>query len=171
MPPWVAASSIAVLVAMVPLCWVYRVLEALPKPLVLSHRRWSFWVNLLIILSATIVTARFLWRLYEPPPVPNPVAAGLRLVIAALIYILAFALLIRQYVGLYPEFFVASGRGGVTVRRRLYQNVVRLEERGDSGSDFEVLIYLRSREKLTLSVPSRDLSLLYSLIEKSQPDS
>lgn len=171
MPPWVAAISIAVLVATVPLSWVYRVLQTLPEPLVLSYRRWPFWLNLAVIMAATGTTALFIRRLYYGSPAPPDLARdGLLLVIAALTYILAFALLIRQYVGLYPEYFVAAGRGGFTVRRRLYENVVRLEEAGEGGGATEVLLYLKSRERLALAVPTRELARLYKLIEQSKPD-
>ena len=127
MHPWVAASSIAVLVATVPLCWVYRVLQDLPEPVSLSHKRWPLSVNLGIILVATATTAAFIHQLYyAASAAPDPTLDGLRFLIAAPVYILAFVLLIRQYVGLYPEYFVAAGRGGFTVRKRLYQNVVRV---------------------------------------------
>ena len=160
------------LVATVPLCWVYRVLQSLPEPLVLSHRRWPFGVNLLIIMSATATTAVFIRRLYygASSEAEDPAVDALRLAIAALVYILAFVLLIRQHVGLYPEYFVAAGRGGFTMRKRLYRNVVRIEELGESGGETGVRVCLKSREKLTLTVPTRDLAELYALIEKSRPD-
>lgn len=169
--PWVAAVSIAVLVATVPLCWVYRVLQSLPDPLVLSHRRWPLWANLAIVVVATATTAFFLRRIYyaDGPPT-DPVVDSLRFAIAASSYILAFVLLIRQHVGLYPQFLVAAGRGGFTMRKRLYQNVVRLEEVRESGGETEVRIFLRSRERLMLSLPSRDLPRLYTLIDESKTD-
>jgi hypothetical protein len=150
---------------------VYRLLQGLPEPVVLSHRRWPLRLNLVIIMVATGATAVFIRRLYyASPSVPDLTRDGLRLLIAGLIYILAFALLIRQYVGLYPEYFVAAGRGGFTVRRRLYENVVRLEEVREGGDQTEVLLYLKSRERLTLTVPTRELRRLYKLIEESKPD-
>lgn len=172
MEPWVAASSIAVLVATVPLCWLYRVFQGLPEPIVLSHRRWSLKINLLIILTATATAAAFIRGLYYRGDVASdPALAGLRLLIAATVYVLAFVLLIRQYVGLYPEYFVATGRGGFTVRKRLYQNIVRVEETREVGRETEVLIYLKSREKLALTIPTPDIPRLYELIEVSHPDS
>jgi len=168
--PWVAASSIAVLVATVPLCWVYRVLQVLPEPISLSHRRWPYQVNLAIILFVTVVTAGFIRSLYyTATPPTNPILDALRLLIAAPVYILAFVLLIRQYVGLYPDYFVASGRGGFTVRKRLYQNVVRVEEKREIRGETEVLLYMKSRERLILTVSGRDLGTLYTLIRESAP--
>ena len=172
MHPWVAASSIAVLVTTVPLSWVYRVLQDLPEPLALSHKRWPFQANLLIILVATATTAAFIRQLYYAvSEVADPTLDVVRLLIAAPVYILAFVLLIRQYLGLYPEYFVAAGRGGFTVRKRRYQNVVRVEETRESNDEIEVLFYLKSRERLPLTLDRRDLALLYSQIEKSHPES
>jgi hypothetical protein len=171
LPPGVAAFSIAVLVATVPLSWVYRVLESLPEPIVLTHRRWPLWLNLLVSLAVTGTTAFFVRRLYyTEPAIPDPVADGLRLLITGLAYILGFVLLIRQHVGLYPEYFVAAGRGGFTVRKRLYENVVRLEEVREVGDETEVLLFMKNRERLRLSLPSSEIPRLYGLIEESQPD-
>jgi hypothetical protein len=169
-PPWVAASSIAVLVTTVPLCWVYRVLQGLPAPLVPAHPRWSVRVNLFLIGGATGSTAFFIRHIYYVDAVPDPAAGALRLAIAALVYILAFVLLIRQYTGLYPEYLVAAGPGGFTVRRRLYANVVRIEERDEAGGYTQVVLFLKNREKLRLSIPGEGVPLLYTLIEKSRPE-
>lgn len=159
------------LVATVPLCWVFRVLQGLPEPLILSHGRWPLAANLAIVLTSTATTAVFIRRLYySASPTPNARAQGLLLVITALVYIFAFVLLIRQYVGLYPEYFVAAGPGGFTLRKRLYQNIVRVEEVRESHGETEVLFFMKSRERLTLGVPTRDLALLYSLIERSRPE-
>ena len=171
MQEWVAASSIAVLVATVPLCWVYRVFQDLPPPLALFHRRWPLWANLLIIGAATASTTVLIRRIYyDAAPAADPRVEGLRLVIAALIYVLAFVLLIRQYVGLYPEYFVAAGRGGFTVRKRLYRNVVGLKKVGESHGETEVRLRLKGRGQATLHVPNRDLGLLSELIGKSRPE-
>lgn len=158
------------LVATVPLSWVYRVLQGLPQPVVLSHRRWPLWFNLLIIAAATGTVAFFVRRLYYASTAPDLTGDGLRLLIAGLAYILAFVLLIRQFVGLYPEYFVAPGRGGFTVRRRLYVNVVRIEEVRENAGETEVRLFLKSREQLTLSIPTRELPRLYGLVERSQPE-
>ena len=171
MHPWIAASSIAVLVATVPLCWVYRVLQDLPEPVSLSNRRWPLQVNLAIILVVTATTALFIHQIYYSAPAgSDQVMEALRFLIAAPVYILAFVLLIRQYVGLYPEYFVAAGRGGFTVRKRLYQNVVRVEETRELRREIEVLLFLKTREKLPLTLPRRDLDQLYALIERCKPE-
>lgn len=169
MYPWVAAVSIAVLVTTVPLCWVYRVLEGLPAPIARSHPHWPYPINLAIILAATVTASVFIRGLYySGSGLSDPALAALRFLIAAPVYILAFVLLIRQYLGLYPEFFVASGPGGFTVRKRSYRNVVRLEERRQLGDETEVLFYMKIRERLILAVPVRDLERLYELIRPDE---
>jgi len=149
---------------------VYRVLEDLPDPITLSSRRWPYQLNLAIILVATAATAAFIRSLYYTASAPTePALAALRLMIAVPIYVLAFVLLIRQYVGLYPEYFVASGPGGFTVRKRLYQNVIRIEERRENRDEIEVLVFLKDRERLVLNLGRRDVETLYRLIRESVP--
>ena len=137
----------------------------------LSHRRWPFQVNLVIVIVSTASTAVFIRRLYYSDAMSvDPAVDGLRFAIAAVVYILAFVLLIRQYVGLYPEYLVASGKGGFTLRKRLYQNIVRVEEARTSGHETEVLFYFQNRERLRLTLPDRGVPLVYELIEKNKPE-
>ena len=169
MPAWIAAIAIASLVATVPLTWVFSVLRDLPEPVVLSHRPWSTWANLgLITIITAIVTVFIRYAYYGAAPEPALIA--MRFLITGLFYVFGFVLLTRQSVGLYPEYFVTTGRTGLLLRKALYQNIIDVETLRESGGETRLRIEMRSRVSLPLVLPSHQLPTLYEAIKKSQPD-
>ena len=158
----------AILVASVPLLWVFRILSGLPDPLQLSRRRWPTWGNFLLIASITANVAEFIRFVYAGGS-EEPLTFVLRFLIALVIYLFGFSLLVGQFAGLYPEYFVTTGRSGLGMRKALYGNVVRVEESRSARGETELVVHMRSRERLYLALPTRHLVVLRDAVRKHQP--
>ncbi len=167
MPPWIAALSVAALVATVPLTWIFRVLQRLPDPLALSHRQWSIGGNLTLIGCITAVVTVFIRNVYYGTT-PAPAVIGMQFLIVGLIYVFGFVLLLRQFAGLYPEYFVSTGRTGLAMRKATYQHIVNVETFREGREETSLLIELQDGDRLRLDLPTRHLSLLYDQIESSR---
>ena len=169
MSGWAQSFSLAILVATMPLTFVYSIFQNLPTPLLLAHGRWPLWVNAAIIAAVTLDSAVFIREALGSAGA-DLVGLGLAFLIAALIYAFGFVLLVRQYAGLYPEYFVTTGRSGFSVRKGLYRNVVDIERDRESGEETRLRIRMRAGESLHLSLPTRDLGVFFEAIKNSQPD-
>ena len=167
MPPWVAALSVAVLVATVPLTWILRVLQALPDPLVLSHRQWPIWGNLTLIGCITAIVTVFIRNVYYGTT-PAAAEIGMQFVIVGLAYVFGFVLLLRQFAGLYPEYFVSTGRTGLALRKATYQHIVKVETLSEGRGETSLRIELENGDCLRLNLPTRHLSVLDEQIESSR---
>src|SRR5262245_45393646 len=128
MPPWVSAAIFAILVVVFPYTLIFRMLLQLPKPVVLSHRRWPLYLNLFIIGAITGWVTVFIHSVYYRRGQLNPIAVLMEFLIAALAYAFGLVLILRQFAGLYPEFFVSTGRTGLSLRKTAYRNVTKIEE-------------------------------------------
>ncbi len=159
----------AVLVATLPLLWVFRILTDLPPALALSHRQWPLWVNFSLIGLITANVAEFVHEMYGGGT-EEPLGFVLRFVIACVVYAFGFVLLIRQFAGLYPEYFVSAGRTGFGIRKGLYRNIVRIEETSTSPNETRIRAVMRSGERLYLTLPTRDLNVFHKAIEDSLPE-
>ena len=167
MPPWIAALSVGILVATVPVTWVLRVLQGLPDPLVLSHRQWSVWGNLALIGCITAIVTVFIRNVYyETTPAPGVI--GMQFLIVGLAYVFGFVLLLRQFAGLYPEYFVSTGRTGLTLRKATYQHIVKVETLREGRGETSLQIELENGDCLRLDLPTRHLSVLYDEIKSSR---
>jgi hypothetical protein len=166
---WAQSFSLAMIVATMPLMVVYRIFQNLPDPLVISHGRWPVWANAAVIAAVTLDTA-VLIRLWVGGTRHEPVEFTLQFLIAALIYVFGFVLLVRQYSGLYPEYFVTTGRSGLAVRKALYRNVVDIERERERSGETHLSVHMRGGARLRLALPTRDLGIFFEAIKKSQPD-
>src|SRR5262245_475713 len=128
MPNWVSATVFAILVVVFPYIVIFRILLQLPPPVALSHRRWPLAVNLLIVAAVTVWVAFFIHSAYYNRGLVNPVLVLVDFVIAALAYTFGLALILRQFSGLYPEFFVTTGTTGLALRKTAYRNVIKIDE-------------------------------------------
>ena len=169
MSSWIAAVSVAGLVATVPLTWVFRVLRDLPEPVALSHRPWPVWANLGLIALVTAAVTVFIRDAYYVAR-PEPALVAMRFLITALFYVFGFVLLTRQVVGLYPEYFVTTGRTGLLLRKALYRNIVDVETLGESRGETRLRIEVRTGVNLPLILPSHQLPTFYAAIKENQPD-
>ncbi len=168
MNPWLASISIAILVATVPLSWVLRILRDMPPPVVRTFRRWPDSVNLLVVGVVTGVVTAFIRFAYYGPSA-EPLRVGFQFLIASLVYVFAIVLLVRQHVGLYPEYFVTVGASGLAPRKGLYSHVSDIAVRSEYGREVEVELVMRSNETLLLHLPAHHLRTLGELVAKSQP--
>ena len=98
MSPWITALLVAILLATVPLTWIFRILRNLPPPLLLSHRRWPAWVNFALIGAITGNVTVFVRGVYYGGT-REPLALALQFLIAAVIYFFGFVLIVRQFAG------------------------------------------------------------------------
>src|SRR5262245_52991166 len=127
MPKWVSALLFAVLVVTIPYSLIIRILLQLPKPVALSHRRWPMPVNFTLIGAITAYVTLFIHGAYYSRG-SNANVVLMEFVIAALAYAFGLVLILRQYSGLYPEFFVSIGGSGLSLRKTAYRNVINIEE-------------------------------------------
>lgn len=169
MNPWLASASIAVLVATVPLGWVLRILRDIPAPVVRSFRRWPDWANILLIAAVTSIATVFI-RLVYYRPVPEPVTIAFQFVIAGLVYIFAIVLLLRQHVGLYPEYFITVGASGLALRKSSYRNVVDFAPSAESGREVRMAVTMGSGERVILHIPAHHVPTFRELVEKEKPE-
>jgi hypothetical protein len=169
MSNWVPALSMAVFVATVPLLWVFRILTDLPHPLVLSHRQWPAWANFCLIGLITANVTVFIHGMYDGGT-EEPLSFLLRCVIAGVIYLFGFVFLVRQFAGLYPEYFVTAGRTGFGIRKALYRNIVDIGEASASRHETHLRIHMKTGESLHLILPTRELPAFHKAIEDNQPE-
>ena len=168
MPSWVAAASIAVLVATVPMSWVLRIMRDLPEPLLASRRRWAAWANSLLIGAVTVAVAVFVRFAYYTAQ-PAFVSLGFGIAVTGIIYVFGMVLLVRQFEGLYPEYFVTAGRSGLTPRKAVYRHVVAVETLIRTRRETLVRIEMSSGESLRLGLPTDRVFMLYEAIDRDIP--
>lgn len=169
MTPWVAATLIAILVATVPMTWVLRIMRDLPDPILSAHRRWPAWANSILIAVVTACVAVFIRFAYYSSP-RAPAESGLQLLIACVIYVFGMVLLVRQFVGLYPEYFVTAGRSGLAVRKAVYSNIAGVETIRETQTETLLRIQTISGESLRLELPTAQVALLFDAIRDNKPE-
>jgi hypothetical protein len=158
----------AVLVATVPLVWVLRILGNLPEPIVMSHRRWPWWANSLLIGAVSGGVVIFIRVAYYGGS-RSILNLAFQFVIVSMVYVFGLVLLVRQFSGLYPEYFVTAGRTGLSPRKALYSKVVDVQRRGEAGGEIHLRIKMESGERLHLHIPTHQLPTLREAIEKYKP--
>jgi hypothetical protein len=160
MPNWVASLIFAGLVVTVPFTFILKVLGKLPKPLVLSHRRWPLAVNFGVISCITAYVTIFIRSAYYGRAT-DPAAVLMQFLIAAVAYIFGLILILRQFAGVYPEFVVTTGRSGLSIRKTVYRNIQNVEELSLHHGESHLLVTTASGLKLPLNLPSRSVSVFY----------
>ena len=100
----------------------------------------------------------------------EPISFLLRFFIAVLVYVFGFVLLIRQFAGLYPEYFVTAGRTGLGMRKALYRNIVDIDEVSESAGETEIMVHMRTGESLSLTLPVPTKPVFYQAIKDNQPE-
>jgi len=154
MPSWVSALAIAILVVVIPFTLILKLMLQLPKPVALSHRRWPLLVNIGIIGAITAYTTIFIRSAYYGR-IASPVTVLMEFVIAALAYVFGLVLLLRQFSGLYPEYLIATGRSGLSIRKIAYRNIINIEEvaRGHGESQLRIETSRGLQHSFTLPTP------------------
>jgi hypothetical protein len=165
MPSWVSAAVFSILVVVFPYTLVLRVLLQLPKPIALSHRRLAVAVNLLVTAAITAWIAIFIHRVYYGRGLENPWAVLMQFVIAALAYAFGLVIVLRQFAGLYPEFFITTGRTGLALRKTAYRNVTKIEEVARVHGESQLRVETSYGLVVSLTLPSRDVASLYERVK------
>jgi len=165
MPPWPSSIIFATLVVLFPYTLILKILLQLPKPVALSHRRWPLAANLAVIAAITAWVAVFIHGAYYRRGLFNPFAVLMEFIITALAYAFGLVLILRQFAGLYPEFFVTTGRTGLALRKTAYRNVTHIEEiaRGYGETHFRVETSYGLVVPLTL--PTKHVPSLYERVK------
>jgi len=165
MPPWVSAAIFAILVVVFPYTLIFRMLLQLPKPVVLSHRRWPLYLNLLIIGAITGWVTVFIHSVYYRRGQLNPIAVLMEFLIAALAYAFGLVLILRQFAGLYPEFFVSTGRTGLSLRKTAYRNVTKIDEVARAYGESRLRVETSYGLVVPLTLPTRYVATLYERVK------
>jgi len=164
MPPWISSIVFAILVVIFPYTLILRILLQLPKPIVLSHRRWAMAVNLVVMAGITAWVAVFIRSAYYRRGF-NPSVALMEFVIAALAYAFGLVLILRQFSGLYPDFFVTTGRSGLALRKTAYRNVVNIEEVARGYGESHLRVKTNYGLVVPLTLPTRSVPSLYERVK------
>jgi hypothetical protein len=155
----------AILVVVFPYTLIFRILLQLPKPVVLSHRRWPFYLNLILIGAITGWITVFIHSLYYARGLSNPFAMFMEFVISALAYPFGLVLILRQFAGLYPEFFVSTGRTGLALRKTAYRNVTKIDEIARAYGESRLRVETSYGLVVPLTLPTRHLPSLYERVK------
>jgi hypothetical protein len=164
MPSWISATVFAILVVFFPYTFILRILSQLPKPIALSHRRWPLTVNLLVIGAITAWATVFIHSAYYRRTL-DPFLVLMEFVIAALAYAFGLVLMLRQYSGLYPEFFVTTGRTGLALRKTAYRNVVNIEEVARGYGESHLRVETSYGLVVPLTLPTKHVASLYERVK------
>jgi hypothetical protein len=164
MPSWVSSTVFAILVVIFPYSLIFKILLQLPKPVALSHRRWSGIVNVIIIGAITAWIAVFIHAAYYRRS-GDPFVVLLEFVIAALAYAFGLVLMLRQFAGLYPEFFVTTGRSGLALRKTAYRNVVKIDEVARGYGESHLRVETSYGLVVPLTLPTKHVPSLYERVK------
>jgi hypothetical protein len=165
MPAWISAAIFAILVVIFPYTLIYRILQQLPKPVALSQRRWPLTLNLLIVAGVTAWVTVFIHGAYYRRGLTHPLVILMDCVIAALAYGFGLALILRQFAGLYPEFFVTTGRTGLALRKTAYRNVIKIEEASRRRGESQLRVETNYGLVASLTLPTRYVASLYERVK------
>lgn len=165
MPSWISALVFAFLVVVIPYTLLFKILLQLPKPVGLSHRRWSIGANVALIGAVTAWTTVFIHGVYYHRGFVNPAGVAMEFVIEAVVYAFGLVLLLRQFAGLYPEFFVTTGRSGLALRKTAYRNVTHVEELRRASGEAHLRIETSYGLVIALTLPTRYVPMLYERVK------
>src|SRR5436190_1109719 len=165
MPHWISATIFAILVVFFPYIVIFRILLQLPKPIVLSHRRWATAVNFVVIAGITAWVAMFIYNAYYRRSTLNPWLVLMEFMIAAMAYAFGLVLILRQFAGLYPEFFITTGRTGLALRKTAYRNVTRIEEVGSEHGESHLRVQTSYGLVVPVTLPTRFVPSLYERVK------
>jgi hypothetical protein len=164
-PSWISAVVVAFLVVVIPYTLLFKILLQLPKPLGLSHKRWPVSANVVLISVITAVITVFVHHVYYRRGFAEPPAVAMEFVIAALIYAFGLVLLLRQFAGLYPDFFVTTGRSGLALRKTAYRNVIQIQELGRASGEARLRVQTSYGLTVALTLPTRYVPMLYERVK------
>ena len=165
MPAWVSSAIFAILVVVFPYTLIFRILLQLPQPVALAHRRWPLMLNLLVTAGVTVWVTVFIHAVYYRRGLTEPAVLLMDFVVAALAYAFGLALILRQFAGLYPEFFVTTGRSGLALRKTAYRNVIKIEEVWRRHGECNLRVATNYGLVVSVTLPVRHVASLYERVK------
>jgi hypothetical protein len=165
MPSWISAVTFAFLVVVIPYTLIYKILLQLPKPIAASYPKWPLAANVAVIGGITACIMIFIHGAYYRRGFSNPATVLMEFLITALLYAFGLVLILRQFAGLYPDFFVTTGRSGLSLRKTAYRNVTRIEEVGAGSGESHLLIETNYGLVVPLTLPTKHVSMLYERVK------
>ena len=165
MPSWISAVAVAFLVVVIPYTLLFKILLQLPKPVGLSHKRWPVSANVVLISVISAAITGFVHHVYYRRGFAEPPAVAMEFVIAALFYAFGLVLLLRQFVGLYPEFFVTAGRSGLALRKTAYRNVTQIKELRRASGEARLRVDTSYGLTIVFTLPTRYVPMLYERVK------
>lgn len=161
-----AAVFVGIFMTVTPFSFLLRLLQRLPPPIALSHKRWPLAVNGLITLGVTAVIVLFLHRATDRSH--DLSQTMLEFVIAGVVYSFGLVLVLRQFCGAYEDFIITVALAGLALIKTSYSNIVNAED-DDSDSDETAIRIETSRGiQLTLILPTSNVDRFYSHIRKKR---
>jgi hypothetical protein len=167
MPYWVASLLFAVLVVTIPFSMILRILQQLPRPDALSHRRWSQALNIAVIGAITIYVTIFIRSTYYVKGA-RPAAVLMQFLIAGLAYAFGLVLILRQFAGVYPDFIVTTGRSGLALRKIAYRRITRIDQVSSSNGEIRLRVHTVAGTQVPLTLPSHAVPVLYERVRAAQ---
>ena len=165
MPSWISSVAFAFLVVVIPYTFLFKILLQLPKPVALSHKRWPLAANLGLIAAVTTWVTVFIHGAYYHRGFTDTPGILMEFMIAAVVYAFGLVMLLRQFAGLYPEFFVTTGRSGLSLRKTAYRNVIQIHELSRASGEAHLRIETSSGLVITLTLPTRNVPMLYERVK------
>ena len=165
MPSWISSVVFAFLVVVIPYTFLFKILLQLPKAVALSHKRWPLAANIGLIAAVATWVTIFIHGAYYHRGFTNPPVILMEFVIAALVYALGLVMLLRQFAGLYPEFFVTTGSSGLSLRKTAYRNVIHIDELSRASGEARLRIETSYGLVVGLTLPIQYVPMLYERVK------
>jgi hypothetical protein len=159
-----AALVFGILASVAPFSFLLWILYRLPRPIVASHHRWPISVNALLMIVVAVTTALFLERAAVRDH--GLIGVFVEFLITAGIYGFGLALLLRQFCGVYEDFVITVGAGGLLLWKTSYTNIAKAETREGGGGEKEIWIETARGGLLTLTLPAADVERFYAQVRK-----
>lgn len=167
MPYWINALLFATLIVTIPFTMILRILSQLPKPLELSHKKWPYLLNVVIVGAITAYVTMFIRSAYYVRG-NTPLSNLMLFLIAAIVYGFGLTLILRQYAGIYPEYLVATGAGGLGIRKIAYRNIDDIEEVWSGRGETRLRIDTVHGHRFFVTLPARSVPILHERLHASQ---
>jgi hypothetical protein len=158
------AVTFGVLASAVPFSFLLWILYRLPPALVVSHRKWPAALNFLLMVGVTVTTALFFQRATVRDH--GMIGVFVEFLIAAVIYGFGLSLLLRQFCGVYEDFIITVGAGGLLLWKTSYTNIANAETRDSGGGEKEILIETARGGLLSLTLRANDVERFYAQVRK-----
>jgi hypothetical protein len=168
MTNWITPLSFAILAGALPFAFVLRTLLGLPRPLAPSHRRWPLALNSLLVVAVTADVSIFIRNAYYGKRAAEMVFA--EFLIAALIYVFALVLMLRQFTGAYHDFIVTTGWTGLGLRKTMLVNMRAVETDSESAGEVRFRIRTARGEQVIFTLPQRYKSIFLERLQKAREE-